>query len=61
MVSLLILLILHNATAYHRVRKAVASNTIHIAKEDSQTNIADILTKSLPGPRIKDLCSRVLY
>jgi hypothetical protein len=51
----------HNAIAYHRVREAAAAGTIQIAKEDSATNIADMLTKPLSGPRLKDLCSRVLY
>jgi hypothetical protein len=51
----------HNSIAYHRVREAVAANTIRIAKEDSSTNIADMLTKPLNGPKLKDLCSRVLY
>jgi hypothetical protein len=51
----------HNAIAYHKVREAVAQGTIRIAKEDSKTNLADILTKPLPGPRMKDLLSRILY
>ena len=51
----------HNAIAYHRVREAVASGTIRIAKEDGETNIADILTKSLPGPRLMMLAQRVLW
>jgi hypothetical protein len=51
----------HNSIAYHRVREAAAAGTIRIAKEDSKTNIADMLTKPLSGPRLKDLCSRVLY
>jgi hypothetical protein len=51
----------HNSIAYHRVREAVAAGTIRIAKEDSKTNIADLLTKPLNGPRLKDLCAKVLY
>jgi hypothetical protein len=51
----------HNAIAYHRVQEAAAAGTIRIAKEDTATNIADMLTKPLSGPRLKDLCSRVLY
>ena len=50
-----------NAISYHRVREAVAAGTIRIAKEDMKSNIADLLTKSLPGPRLKDLCTRVLF
>jgi len=41
----------HNAIAYHRVCEAVAAGTVRIAKEDGKTNIADLLTKPLCGPR----------
>ncbi|MGH3056456.1 MAG: Ty1/Copia family ribonuclease HI, partial [Gaiellaceae bacterium] len=51
----------HNAIAYHRVREAVAAEMIRIAKEASTTNLADMLTKPLPGPRLKFLCERVLF
>ncbi|MGH7974026.1 MAG: Ty1/Copia family ribonuclease HI [bacterium] len=51
----------HNAIAYHRVREAVAANMLRIAKEDTSTNLADLLTKSLPGPRLKQLCERILF
>jgi hypothetical protein len=51
----------HNAIAYHRVREAAAAGTIRIAKEDGKTNLADMLTKPLAGPRLKDLCQHVLY
>jgi hypothetical protein len=51
----------HNAIAYHRVREAIAAGTIQLAKEDGQTNLADILTKLMPGPRLKALISRVLW
>ena len=51
----------HNAIAYHKVREAVAQGTIRIAKEDGKTNLADILTKPLSGPRMKDLLYHILY
>jgi len=51
----------HNAIAYHRGREAVAANTICIAKEPSETNIADMLTKCLIGQALTDMCSRVLW
>ncbi|MGH7955275.1 MAG: Ty1/Copia family ribonuclease HI, partial [Gloeomargaritales cyanobacterium] len=51
----------HNAIAYHRVREAVAANMLRIAKEDTSTNLADLLTKSLPGPRLKQVCERILF
>ena len=51
----------HNAIAYHRVREAVAAGTIHITKEPTPTNLADMLTKPLSGPRLRQLCQIVLY
>jgi hypothetical protein len=35
----------HNAINYHAVREAVAANILRVAKEDSSTNLADLLTK----------------
>ena len=51
----------HAAINYHRTREAVASGTIRIAKEDTATNLADILTKCLPGPTLRELISRILW
>jgi len=51
----------HNAIAYHNVREAVAQGAVRIAKEDGKTNLADILTKPLPGPRMKELLHHILY
>ena len=51
----------HNAIAYHRVREAQVVGIVRIAKEDGETNLADILTKRLPGPRLRQLCSHVLW
>jgi hypothetical protein len=51
----------HNAITYHRVRESAAQGTIRIAKENGETNLADVLTKPLSGPRLKDLIQYVLY
>jgi hypothetical protein len=51
----------HNAIAYHRVREAVAQGAVRIAKEDGKTNLADLLTKPLPGPQMKELLYHILY
>jgi hypothetical protein len=51
----------HNAIAHHKVRETVADNVIQIAKEDTKTSLADLLTKVLPGPRLKDLLYHLLY
>ena len=51
----------HNAIAYHRTREAIASNIIRIAWEDGRFNIADVLTKLMPGPKLRELISCILY
>ncbi len=51
----------HNAIAYHRVREAQAAGIVRIAKEDGETNLADVLTKCILGPWLRELCSRVLW
>ena len=40
----------HHSVAYHICREAVASGMIRVAKEGSQTNIADLFTKPLSAP-----------
>ena len=37
----------HNAITYHRVREAIVAKTIHVAKDNSSTNIADIYQTSI--------------
>jgi hypothetical protein len=51
----------HNAIAYHRVREAQASRTIRVAWESWITNLSDILTKLLPGPRLRELSRQLLH
>jgi len=51
----------HNAITYHHVHEAHAAGTVQITKEDGKTNLADLFTKLLPGPRLRELCSRVLW
>jgi hypothetical protein len=51
----------HNAIAYHRTREAQAAGIIRVAKEPGETNLADLFTKLLPGPRLRDLSSRILW
>ena len=50
-----------NSIAYHYIREQVAAGTIRVAKEHTDTNIADLFTKLLPGPKMHQLVSRVLY
>ena len=50
-----------NAVAYHKAREAQAAGSIRITHEDGGTNLADLLTKLLPGPRLKHLIKRILW
>ena len=50
-----------NAINYNKVREAVAKGIILIAKEDGQTNVADILTKVIAGIKRKFLLSKILW
>ena len=43
------------STAYHSYREAVASGTVRIVKEGTETNLSDLFTKILPGPRRETL------
>lgn len=51
----------HNAICYHRCREAQAAGIIRIAHHNGKTNIADMLTKNVPGPTLRYLVSRVLF
>ena len=51
----------HVSICYHRVREAVAAGITQICKEHTDTNLADILTKCLPGPRHHELTRKILY
>ena len=50
----------HNAISYHRTREAVAAGIIRIAWEDGRFNLADVLTKLLPGPKLRNLVACIL-
>jgi len=51
----------HNQICYHRVREAAAAGIIRITKEDTETNLADILTKPLGLPKRRFMLERILY
>jgi len=51
----------HNVIAYHQVCEVQATSIVQIAKEDGETNLAEVLTKCLLGPRLRQLCSCVLW
>jgi len=51
----------HNAIAYHKVREAVAAGILRIAKVHTSENLADLLTKPLPAPALKNLIQKILW
>jgi hypothetical protein len=51
----------HNSIAYHCVREAVAASILRIAKVQSSENLADLLTKCLPGPALRNLIQKILW
>ena len=51
----------HNAVNYHIVREAVAADAMRVGKEDTNTNLADALTKILPFSRKRELLGVLLY
>jgi hypothetical protein len=51
----------HNAIAYHRVREAVASETIRIAYIHTSLNLADMFTKPLTSEKIHTFCEQILH
>ena len=51
----------HHSIAYHKFCEAVASGICRISKEDTETNLADIFTEVLPGPRRECLLDMFTY
>jgi hypothetical protein len=50
----------HNAINYHIIWESVAAKIICVGKEDSKTNNADMLTKSVTAERQWDLCWNIM-
>ena len=51
----------HHSIAYHKCREAVASDICRIAKEDTKTNLSDLFTKVLGGPKREELLDKFTY
>ena len=51
----------HNSIAYHKCRESIAAGIISIFKEESDTNLADILTKSLGKVKRVFMRRRIMY
>ena len=51
----------HTLIAYHRCHEAQAAGYVQIGFEEGRSNPADILTKLLPGPKMRVLLRRLFY
>lgn len=51
----------HNYIAYHKVREAVAQQSVRIAHELGRFNMSDVLTKFLPKDSFRDCCQCMLF
>lgn len=47
--------------AYHKARESIAARIICVAKESGLTNLADMLTKLMTGPSLREMCGRIMY
>ena len=51
----------HNSICFHLVREAVAAGKMVVSNIDRNENLADLLTKSVPGHRRKYLRSKIMF
>jgi hypothetical protein len=51
----------HNAINYHIIRESAAMGMLRVGKEDTETNLADLLTKILSEPRRIKLLASIMY
>ena len=51
----------HKSICFHRTRECMDSNIIIVHKFDTEDNLADLLTKSLPSWKRIKLRSRIIY
>ena len=51
----------HHSVAFHQCREAVASGMIRVAKENTETNLADLFTKPLSSTRREKLLDGFMY
>jgi hypothetical protein len=51
----------HNAVNYHKCRESIANGAVRVTKELGETNLSDIATKLLNGPRKRQLATHILF
>ena len=50
----------HLSICHHMVRESAAAKILHVCWEIGQKNVVDILTKGLPGPRLRELYGKFM-
>ena len=51
----------HNSICFHRVRECVAAGIMIVHKVDTDYNLSDMLTKSLPANKRKEMRGRIMF
>lgn len=51
----------HNSIAYHKSRESQAAGSVRVAWIPGTSNPADIFTKLLPGPTLRNLVGMILF
>jgi hypothetical protein len=51
----------HVSIAYHSVREAAAQGVLRVGKENTETNLADLFTKSLSQQWRNELLASIVY
>ena len=51
----------HHSIAYHMSRESVAIGASQLAKEDTETKLADLFTRVFPRPRKELLLNKFTY
>jgi hypothetical protein len=51
----------HISICYHKVWESQASGSVHVTWEQGQTNLADLLTKILAGPKLHTLVQQIMF
>ena len=51
----------HNAVSFHKVRETIAAGVMCVSHEGTDSNLVDLLSKQLAGPRHHLLSSHILH
>ena len=50
-----------NSICYHKARESIAGGWVRLTKELGDTNVSDILTKLMAGPRLRKLTGMCMW